>query len=314
MKKKVIFPGFLVLAVFTVLNFYKPQTEAFFPPDPPPGNPTQTGFLYGAIHTIDDGPNYSNYDQLGLGFWHTYVAGEYGQIPDRQTPRGPWNSFWPQNDQLMTPVAEYSAALTAIIDQIYQHNQSKILWQRPKIEWLAYGQRSDYQCEEIVGTTNPLWFYSFQSPNHAGTDIPDQGATVRYCQTGTGAGLVVSKLKANTEQSKTAGTADVTNLWQFDHQCNWFVKPRIRILPSFIPGHEESDVCTIYIKKQDGTDKISPVTIKAKHFKQFNGPQYTGDYIEEFYFAQTEYEIPKGIPFPGGKISCKQLHGAGQME
>jgi hypothetical protein len=297
--------SFVVISVLVLLSLFfvnfinliefTEPTRAFYSPGS--NNP----FLYGAIQTISDDPYYYKYDSLGFNFWHAYVGCVWDSNLQRHVPYG-WAS---NNDSLTTPVSEYANALTGIYNNVKNHGQSNFLLQRPKIEWLAYGQSSKYQAENVA-MSDPLWFYSFQSPNHVGTDIPDSGVTVRFCQGNPTnpelvRGIVVNGLKANTEQCKSSygGTSEINN-YQADAECWWYVKPRIRIPASFVQGHEETDICTIHIINQYERDTIPPVTIKAKHFHQFGNPnQYDGRYLEEFYFAQTLNEIPTGIPFHG---------------
>jgi hypothetical protein len=188
------------------------------------------------------------------------------------------------------------------------------LLHRPKIEWLCYGQRSDYQCENIP-STDPLWFYAFNSNQqghvHTGSDWRDNttfgnGVMVKRCLTNPtepdypdNPGYVVDRLKANTEQCRLQPTADpgssgASNIWQSDQQCDWVVKPHIRVNPDFVRDNPESDVCKITVIAEDGTSIIGEKVIKAKYFHQRDNPNpYDGSYIEEFYINQTSGETPK---------------------
>ena len=88
-------------------------------------------FYYGAIQSIW---SYPNYDALGLNLTHCYVGTEdsvYPGNPNRHTP----TDWADANTHLFdaVPVAELNYAKQTM----YQHNQSRFLWQRPKIEWLA---------------------------------------------------------------------------------------------------------------------------------------------------------------------------------
>lgn len=243
--------------------------------------PQPDKFLYGAIHTIDDGSNnYGNYDDLGLNLWHTYVGTETGQISGKHTPVGPiYTPGWDSDDHLMNAVTDYSSTLTARIDEIYSHNNSRILWQRPKIEWLVFGQSSTYEAEPI-SPTDDMWFYAFN--NHevgepetdnsqwAGPDPP----VVLFCsRTFHSQGFAVRRLKANTEQSHRIEGNDQVNHWTGDSECDWYVKPRIRIPVSFPSSNPETPVCRVDVYNQNGynpqdptQNRIKSVDIKAKIF------------------------------------------------
>ena len=309
MFKKIVNSLILFSIVFTGFIFHSTFVESERAVMPPSPGSSPDRFYYGAIQTLNDQPNYYNYDLLDFNLWHTYTETETGQFSDsdRQTPRGPsWVSGWPQNDHLLTDVTEYASDLvTYISSSILQHNQTKLLWQRPKIEWLAYGQSSTYEAE-YVDPNSPLWFYSFQV--NAGESIVDNqydgnGHTVLHSSEsvlGPGGRYILQRLKANTEQCRGSynGTQNI-NGFQSDEHCDWLVKPRIRIPASFPATNPEAPVCRIIVYKQDATIKKEQV-ILAKHFHQSNNPNpYDGGYLEEFYFNQTPNENPSAITFNG---------------
>ena len=116
---------------------------------------------------------------------------------------------------------------------------------------------------------------------------------------------ILKRLKANTEQSNAG-----ENYYE-DKRCDWFVKPRIRGDRDFIvnPNNRETDICRIYVFKQDGTNEkeITPTTIKAKHFLDNQG-EYNGGYMEEFYFDGSN-NPPRGIKFTG-ELGDKYIYKA----
>ena len=89
-------------------------------------------FYYGAIQSIW---SYPNYDALGLNLTHCYVGTEdsvYPGNPNRHTPLDWVND---PNKHLFDPVPVTALNIAKTI--MFEHNQSRFLWQRPKIEWLA---------------------------------------------------------------------------------------------------------------------------------------------------------------------------------
>ena len=96
-----------------------------------------------SLHNINDG----NYDELKANFTHMYIGTISGEIPYRHTPGCDW-LIPNQVDDLTTAVP--TDVIKAKLNDIYLHNGTRVLWMRPKIEWLAYGQSS---------TNNNVIFY-----------------------------------------------------------------------------------------------------------------------------------------------------------
>lgn len=241
MKRKLLFSVLVLLLLAS--GFVYISTEGAATETSPSiwTGPSNDKFYYGAIQSIW---SYPNYDALGLNLTHSYVETEWDPVLNRYTPKG-WASA---NDHLTSPVLDYAAELRTAKSTMYSHNQSRFLYQRPKIEWLAFGQSSTYEAEPIP-TTDPLWFYSFNV--NSGEPRNDNGKMVLYCgepAMGPGARIVLSKLKANTEQCKriVGAPPETANHWTGDSQCDWYVKPRIRIPQSFvIPANYETPVYKI---------------------------------------------------------------------
>jgi len=253
-------------------------------------------FLLGAMNTISDhGNNYVHYDSLGFNLWHAYIGSVVG-ADNRIYPLGIMN--FSESDSLFSPVSAYADSFRIKISEVYQHSNSRMVLHRPKIEWLCYGQRSDYQCE-AVSSSDPLWFYSFLSPGHIGIDTVDEGVygydglMVRYCevnanQTDGGAGWVVSKLKANSEQCRVI--SEVDNRWQGDSECEWLIKPRIRIDSTVAHNSGNTNVCRIIVLNEE-RDTIKNLIIKAANFINDQTGFYNGQYIEEFFFGQNDSNL-----------------------
>ena len=108
--------------------------------------------------------NYLHNDEQQFNIWHHYT--------------GPVGFGWPgvSNDNYLTPTSQYSGAIRNRIQSNNSHDMFTLM-DRPKIEYLAFGQRSDYQCE-IVPMNSPYWFYSYNTHN-VGNDISDSGQMVR---------------------------------------------------------------------------------------------------------------------------------------
>ncbi len=287
LKLTMLFMALIMLSIF-IFSFINPDVTEKETSQLSPAPNNGDKFQYGAILSLTDYPNYTNYDAIGLNLTHSYITQDSGQYPgnlNRHTP-GDWIS---SNVHLFTPVSQYAAALQSEKNSMYAHNQTRFLWHRPKIEWLAYGQSSTYEAEQI-NTNDPLWFYSFNQSIGA-KEKDDQyggGNYVLHCSEPFSAnpGYVLKYLKANTEQCKRGEGGGSESQWRCDSECDWLVKPRIRIPASFPQTNPDADVCKIYVINQDGTEKKSQV-IKARNFQNINNA-YDGRYMSEFYFSPTD--------------------------
>jgi hypothetical protein len=247
---------------------------------PPANNNISTDFL---IAAMDDGKDTAFtylYDSLGLNLWHLYCGSTTGgnnwHYPDGWT-------FCAPNDHLLNPVGDYQSGILGELSKIGNHHMQAFI-HRPKIEYLCYGQRSDYQCEDTSEILDhDLWFYTFQSPNHIGTDIPDSGAKVRFCNAAgpnhDNPGLVVSRLRTNNEQCHRNTGFDG---YRGDTEHDWYIKPRIRIDSTFAHNNQSTPVCSIKVLAQDGTTILRNVILKGRNFLVDSNLNYNGRYIEEF--------------------------------
>ncbi len=239
---------------------------------PQPNNGDE--FIIGAYHDALDW-NFQNLDTaLGFNIWHYY--NQYDEIGGKHYPHG-----WTTHDSLFSTT--YIQDVQGKLSVISSHNM-KALMERPKIAYLCYGQRSDYQCEQ-VSTGDDLWFYSFQE-HVTGDSTTDSGQGVIHCRApGSGPnhddpGFVVRRLKANTEQSHR----DNSNwAWRNDSECNWLIKPRIRIDSTIAdnPANWDTMVCKIVVIGQSGTDTLKIVDIKVRNFLDGN-LDYDGRYLEQY--------------------------------
>lgn len=267
----------------------------------PGGDKFPVGMMHSAIF-----PN-GNYNDLGVNLTHAYNntedTGSYPRDPNKHTPSG-WVA--PGSDYLYSDVPA-SLIQTKLNDIYNNYNHSKVIWQRPKIEWLCYGQSSTYQAE-AVSRNHDYWFYAFQ--NNSGVSMADNqfnnGDSVLYIsqiESGPGARIVLSRLKANAEQCRRDSGA-TSNQWHGDSESTWYIKPRMRIDSSIVDNNPNTLVCKIIVIDDTGTDTLKQVDIKAINFRD-DDLNYDGRYLEEF------YNLPELLTYTGawGKTSWYRARG-----
>lgn len=226
-------------------------------------------------------PTYTYIDSLGLNLWHMYTSATHNSISDRFYPSG-WNP-----DDTLFADSPYVQRVRDTLTRIYSHNNMRSLMQRPKVEWLCYGKRSDYECENMSHVDTNVWFYSFQSPDSIGSSLIDSNKWVKYCDPNSHQpGFVVSRLRANTEQCQRV--AHGGNEWHGDSYHNWFIKPRVRIDSAFVQNNPQSNVFRVKVIADNGSTILDD-TIRAGNFRDINNP-YRGQYIEEYFPAGTHLE------------------------
>src|SRR4030095_16496831 len=226
----------------------------------------------------------------GLNLWHYPV---YGGMSGGQF----FLKGWTDNDNLENSIELYRADVQNKLEDNLNEGL-RTLMARPKIERLAYGQRSDYQCE-ATNLDPDLLFYSYyySHPNTINiSDITDNdpnyghGEVVKRClldpqinQPGVPV-LICSGLKANREQVNAGGSTPG------DRDYGWIVKPRIRIDSNFAHNNQNDKGCRIDVYNYDNI-LIKSTDILGRHFLVDGDPPqyYNGKYIEEFNF-----NIPNG--------------------
>jgi len=285
MKKKIVLSAMLVLAV--ICTFTNPFAEINENSDLPPEDKK---FLITAMHAGDVDTNYIYFPDLGANAWHKYTGPEWG---------------WPgiSNDQYNQPTSAYRDAVIQRIDD-NQNYGFRTVMDRPKIEYLTFGQRSEYQCEDVTNVDPDFWFYTYNI-NNTGKDTMDNSQFgnnqwVKFCDAnpdnpGSNQGYVVKDLKANREQANRYWPA-----WIADSTFDWYVMPKIRIDPSVIDINPETKICAIIIKDWNGIT-VDSIEILAKHFRKIQNV-YSGDYLEEYYFLQTPNELAKAILIDSSKL------------
>ncbi|MBK8980789.1 MAG: hypothetical protein IPM38_00330 [Ignavibacteria bacterium] len=220
-------------------------------------------------------------DSLKFNTWHTY-----SRIDRGWTLEG-YNGD--PDDLTFADSSDYYQGIKALIDTNSRYNLKTIM-DRPKIAYLAWGQRSDYQCEEII-SDNDYWFYTYKTHSNLNmqdvvdTGIHGSGERVRYCQPhpsnpSSNSGWVVKDLKANREQ--------INHQWNFeknDTAHNWHILPRIRIDSGFAasPLNFNKQICRIDILNFRG-DTIRSVNLKVSNFVYPNIDSiYHGNYLEKYF-------------------------------
>lgn len=292
MKKFIIFlPAVLIAAVVFILSGKNETVSSTLPHNSqklnsPLKSISGTGdkFIIGALENGAEG-NYTILDSARFNLWHRYPFGNDGWITV--------NNGWKKFDYLEADYSSYGTGVKNIIEG-NRSNGMKTLMNRPKIVYLCFGQRSDYQCEEMSNLKDKdYWFYSYKT-SETGRDIEDKsrfgnGEWVKYCKASEmRAGYTVKDLRSNREQINT------TNTWgpyAVDSIYKWYVKPRIRIDYDFAnnPSNKDKDVCSIEIRRFDGS-LVKTVTLKVKNFFDDAG-KYDGEYRDTYKMYEGEGEL-----------------------
>ena len=297
--QKLVITLILSITAFTFFISSKPADEVskYAAPQMLSSNTGET-FLIGMMGNGEDADFKYIDDTLGFNLWHIYPGSE--TIGGKHYPTG-----WTANDKLFTEGGTYVTEVRTVLDNIEGHNM-KTLMERPKIEYLCYGQRSDYQCESMESLDDQnYWFYTFQSNQqghtHTGHDWRDssiygENQMVKYCRINNstnggdwtdGTGYVVDRLRTNSEQCHKSSGFDA---YRWDSECDWLIKPRVRIDSTVAdnPANLENEVFRIDIYNQSGYNMEDPAQnrmkstiIKVRNFLDQYG-NYNGRYLEEF--------------------------------
>ena len=244
-------------------------------------------FIIGALHNAYDQKNYYTNikDTLHMNTWHKYTApsgwGWLVCLTDSVDPADNWNGD--------------TSKFGPNVRQSIQYNNTygfRTIMDRPIIQYLTYGQRSDYQCEKIEGTSQDYWFYSYYNSVDNDSTINDttdnsqfgDDQKVKLCLPSiSSAGYIVKDLKANREQANKNW-----NSWTNDDIYAWYIKPRIRIDSNFAYNNRNDTVCRIDIIDWDG-DVVKKVGILGKHFLYEDS--YSGNYLMEYNFGPTDSNL-----------------------
>ncbi|NOS84024.1 MAG: hypothetical protein HOP31_02690, partial [Ignavibacteria bacterium] len=157
----------VLFALFALWNYSFNTTENALQPAPPPGPNTPEGrFLIGSLSSMWD-VNTQHYQEGRLNLTHLYTntesPGLFPKDPSRHTPSA---NATGTTEYLYSPVN--TAAIQSTLNNVHSHNGSRVFWQRPKIEWLVYGQSSIYKAFQ---DNLDLFFYAFNDVS--GVPFPD---------------------------------------------------------------------------------------------------------------------------------------------
>jgi hypothetical protein len=226
----------------------------------------------------------SQYDNMDLNLWHKYPMHSTG------IDNG-WTN-WVAGDVLTASYSQYGDQIKSQVLAWAHGKNMRVLMDRVKLDYLCYGQRSDYQCEseDCYRQNHPYpdrWFYTYNNhPPDVSTDYTDNdpvygsGEQVRYSSTSLHtAGYVVYGLKSNREQINCDG---FSHPYMKDNIHAWYVKPRIRADKNYIDNHNDEPICRIEVYNFDDT-LIKSTIIRARNLKDGTG-YYDGKYHEEFNF------------------------------
>jgi hypothetical protein len=133
MKNKLLIIVLILFAPALIYKFYYPSTENQKTAAP---LPYTDKFLIGVMNAYQpDLLGYINaYDEAKFNTTHSYVTPKWDDDLDRHTPT---TSITGTEEDLFDPVP--TDDIRDIITEMYRdHNASRFIWQRPKIEWLRH--------------------------------------------------------------------------------------------------------------------------------------------------------------------------------
>jgi hypothetical protein len=135
-----------ILSLFFAKDSRKFSVTAF---NPPVANPLDS-FVIGIMDDAWGANAFSLKDTLKLNTWHkysSYVSGGWVHSEYNGEP----------NDLTFADSSVYYNGIKTLIANNYNNKNLKTVMDRPKTSWLAWGQSSDYQCEEDV-VDDDYWF------------------------------------------------------------------------------------------------------------------------------------------------------------
>ncbi len=177
-----------------------------------------------------------------------------------------------------------------ILQRLADNRENKLstLLDRPVLNYLSYGQSSNYECEDSSKVDSLYKFYSYRNSRSNGTtitDVLDSGKWVKRCiydrqNPGSNADTIVSGLITNREQANNFfGGGFMVG----DSTYDWYIMPRIRIDYAFAnnPLNQRLKVCKIITTNWEG-DTLTQI-IEVQNFKAFDSSSYVGKYLTAYY-------------------------------
>ncbi|MBM4158786.1 MAG: T9SS type A sorting domain-containing protein [Ignavibacteria bacterium] len=266
-------------------------------------NLPDSGYIIGYFHNGMLFDNYQYFDSLKFNTWHKYTA-----------PSG-WG--WSSNDTIDNYLQDTSIYKPIVLGRLGVNRGKEIrtIMDRPIIQYLCGGQRSDYQAEQITDENQPYWFHSYESSvNNHNLGIWDMDDSsqygnrerVKYCKSnseepGKNACYILEKLRANREQSNR-----YVNLWNSDSIYNWYIIPRVRIDSVFANRPENFNKPVFAVEAYDWEgDLVKKANIYVRNFKQDENTIYSGNYLDSFHFIYPQDTINL-IIYPGNQFLAPQ--------
>lgn len=262
--------------------------------------PPQPLFIVGSMHDATDYNTQYISNVLGLNVYHKYCAPRWGwydtlgNLISSDTVGGPTNIYGPKiRERLLSN----------------ENKQLITLLERPITDYMAFGQRSDYQCEDSSNVEPDYRFYSYKHSTDNDSTINDMMDSSRYgnfqwvkrclyttSNPGSNPDTIVSGLIANREQVNTFwGGGYLVG----DSAFGWYIMPRIRIDSVFAnnPANQNIEVCKIIISNWDGD--LKEQVLKVRNFKSSDDSIYHGRYFSE-YFTRSGSDSVTNLIIPHG--------------
>ncbi len=259
----------IILSSFKFVKYETKISETKLIPQIPP--PITNKFIIGALGNSYDS-DYSNSDYLGFDIWHNYSEPYKG---------------WFLPNMTVDPIdnINHTAMSSNVVFRLNENSSKgyRTFMDRPKIQYLAFGQRSDYQCEPLNQGLNNYWFHSYET-HQIGTPVTDtdpitnETVTAVYCtpsqSTDGGTGWIAKDLISNREQANYEW-----NYWNNDDEYKWYVMPKIRINPA--DAQTNKKVCKIEVIDWNGRI-MKIVEIHTSNFSDPNS-SYNGEYLLNYF-------------------------------
>ena len=281
----------MLLLCFIGVSSFKEQSPVFKAGYSPVSQQVEKPFLVGAMFNGRD-VNYTYSDFFKFNTWYYYTG---------MTSSG-FQFGWPgiPSDTVFAHINHYGSQVRNRIDANYNAGMLT-LSDRPKIQYIAFGQRSDYQCEsenfmeQEVRERYGFYTYNYSDvgANYIDSSQHGSGARVRYCSPNNHStdggqtfmqmepGYVVRGLKTNREQ--------INRSWDWHYSIDdgnhaWYVKPRIRVDTAFANNlaNLNTEVCKIEVLDFNG-NIIHTTVLKVLNFKENAQSSYNGDYLENYF-------------------------------
>lgn len=247
-----------------------------------------------------------------------FAIGFENCVPDIYHPDYPIDTLIDLNSNTIQAGHVYDASLLS-----YYHSKGiKYSFFQPKFITIrgSRGQQTIYQAEETDLNSSPVSKYKYR--NHVyGVDMTDNsqygnGERVRYFEatstTQNNPDTVLKKADERLEQTGGIVGWFTDKLYGTDSINTWYIKPKMRIDPTYAKNNPGDTVVKIEVRAYNG-DVIRTVYLKCENFLDGTG-NYDGKYMEEFnlpsqsllqVLADTVSGLNKGRDYGQGPDSSK---------